>query len=343
MKFSLVTYALGFTAAAILMAGCSSSGGSSFGTPSGMTPSGFYSPRTISINGLLITAAHPNLRMRSHVGPVAPDKHHEKKGLYQYVSDFYNSELVEFDYPKGDSSIGEISGVADAQGECGNALYGAAKRDFWVVASGVDEIEEFAAGGTGPIKTLSESAGEPAGCAMDPSTGNLAVSLLGTGDVVIFTDHAGTGTVVADGMDSTYYDGYDNKGDLFVDGITESDTYGVVEMASGSSSFSPVTLSNAIEFPGGIQWDGKYVTLNDQEGHAIYGYTCSGMRCTLKRTVSLSGSSDCAGTWIGNGDVFCADGGNEAVEVFKYPAGGSPIATLTGPTDLPIGIIQVSK
>jgi hypothetical protein len=160
---------------------------------------------------------------------------------------------VEFDYPKGDSSIGEISGVADAQGECGNALYGAAKRDFWVVASGVDEIEEFAVGGTGPIKTLSESAGEPAGCAMDPSTGNLAVSLLGAGDVVIFTDHAGTGTVVADGMDSTYYDGYDNKGDLFVDGITESDTYGVVEMASGSSSFSPVTLSNAIEFPGGIQ------------------------------------------------------------------------------------------
>jgi hypothetical protein len=61
------------------------------------------------------------------------------------------------------------------------------------------------------------------------------------------------------------------------------------------------------------------------------------------RTVSLSGSSDCAGTWIGKGDVFCADGGNEAVEVFKYPAGGSPIATLTGPTDLPIGIIQVSK
>jgi hypothetical protein len=211
---------------------------------------------------------------------------HEKKGLYQYVSDFYNSELVEFDYPKGDSSIGEISGVADAQGECGNALYGAAKRDFWVVASGVDEIEEFAVGGTGPIKTLSESAGEPAGCAMDPSTGNLAVSLLGAGDVVIFTDHAGTGTVVADGMDSTYYDGYDNKGDLFVDGITESDTYGVVEMASGSSSFSPVTLSNAIEFPGGIQWDGKYVTLNDQEGHAIYGYTCSGMRCTLGRSRS---------------------------------------------------------
>jgi hypothetical protein len=250
---------------------------------------------------------------------------------------------VEFDYPKGDSSIGEISGVADAQGECGNALYGAAKRDFWVVASGVDEIEEFAVGGTGPIKTLSESAGEPAGCAMDPSTGNLAVSLLGAGDVVIFTDHAGTGTVVADGMDSTYYDGYDNKGDLFVDGITESDTYGVVEMASGSSSFKAVTLNNSIEFPGEMQWDGKYVTLNDQEAHGIYQYTCSDDSCTSNNTVELDGTSDCVQTWISGKYVYCPDFPNEVADVFAYPAGGSAIATLTGSYDGPIGSVAIAK
>jgi hypothetical protein len=272
---------------------------------------------------------------------VTPDKHREKKGLYQYVSSFYNSELVEFDYPKGDTSIGEIS-ADEPQGECGDVLYGAAKRDFWVVNSGSDDIDEFAVGGIGPIKILSESTGEAAGCAMDPSSGNLAVTVLGTGDIVIFTDASRTGTVVADGMDSTYFIAYDPKGDLFVDGITESDTYGVVEMASGSPSFKPVTLSNTIEFPGGMQWDGKYVTLNDQEAHVIYGYTCSGTSCTLKRTVKLSGSSDCVQTWIGKGDVFCPDGDNGAVEVYKYPAGGSPIATLTGSVG-GIGVVQVSK
>ena len=342
MKFSLVAYALGFTASAALMAGCSSSGGSSFGTPSGVTPSGFHSLQTISINGLLTTAAHPNLRMRSHLGPATPNRHHEKKGLYQYVSDFYDSELLEFDYPKGDSSIGEISVADDPQGECGDALYGAAKRDFWVVNSGNDEIDEFAVDGTGPIKILSESTGEAAGCALDPSSGNLAVTVLGASDIVIFTNASGTGTIVPDGLDSTYFAGYDNKGDLFVDGITESDTYGVVEMASGSSSFKAVTLNNSIEFPGEMQWDGKYVTMDDQEAHVIYGYTCRGTNCTLKRTVSLSGSSDCVQTWIGKGDVFCPDAGNETVNVYKYPAGGSPIATLTG-FDLPIGIIQVRK
>jgi hypothetical protein len=140
MKLRLVTCALGFTASAALMAGCSS-GSSSFGTPSGVTPSGFHSPRTISINGRLITAAHPKLRMRSHVAPVTPDRHHELNGLYQYVSNFYNSDLVEFDYPKGDPLSREIFSD-EPQGECGDALYGVAKRDFWVVASGADEIED---------------------------------------------------------------------------------------------------------------------------------------------------------------------------------------------------------
>jgi hypothetical protein len=88
-----------------------------------------------------------------------------------------------------------------------------------------------------------------------------------------------------------------------------------------------------------VQHDGKYVTIGDQEAHAIDGYTCSGTSCTLERTVSLAGSSDCVQTWIGKGDVFCPDAGNEAVEVYSYPAGGAPIATLTGAGILPIGIV----
>ena len=57
----------------------------------------------------------------------------------------------------------------------------------------------------------------------------------------------------------------------------------------------------------------------------------------------LAGSSDCVQTWIGKGDVFCPDAGNDAVEVYKYPAGGSPIANLNGPLDLPIGVVEVTK
>ena len=169
------------------------------------------------------------------------------------------------------------------------------------------------------------------------------MTILGTGDVVIFTGAKGTGTTVADGLSSSYFVTYDAGGNLYVDGITESDTYGVVEMASGSSSFKAVTLPNTIAFPGEMQWDGKYVTLNDQSGHAIYQYSVASDVATLKGTVALNNTSDCVQTWIAGKLVYCPDFGNENMTVFKYPAGGSSIATLSGSFDGPIGSMSIAK
>jgi hypothetical protein len=92
-----------------------------------------------------------------------------------------------------------------------------------------------------------------------------------------------------------------------------------------------------------VQWDGTYLTVTDQEADAMYQYTVSGTTATLKGTVSLSGSVDCAQTWIATGVVFCADAGDYGAEVFKYPAGGSPIAVFTGNFDLPLGAVAAKK
>jgi hypothetical protein len=334
---NLAKYAAGVTVAGALLAGCSS-GGSSALSPSPGTQnavrSGHLQP--LKVGGLLVASAMLPLVKPIHV-PIVPDKNREKKP-YEYISNFYNSTILQFDYPQGDASIGSISGD-EPQGECAQRR----QKAFWVVNSGNDEIEKFAYGGTSPIATLSESAGEAAGCTIDPSTGNLAVTILGAGDVVIFTDASGTGTTVADGLDSSYFPTYDASGDLFVDGITESDTYGVVEMASGSSSFKAVTLPNTISFPGGMQWDGNYVTLNDQEAHEIYQYTIAGDSATLEGTVALNGTSDCVQTWIAKNLVYCPDAGNENATVFAYPAGGSAIATLSGSFDLPIGAVSITN
>ena len=333
----MAKYAAGVTVAGALLAGCSS-GGSSALSPSTGTQnavrSGHLQP--LKVSGLLVASAMLPLVKPIHV-PIVPDKNRKKKP-YEYISNFYNSTILQFDYPQGDASIGSISGD-EPQGECAQRR----QKAFWVVNSGNDEIEKFAYGGTSPIATLSESAGEAAGCTIDPSTGNLAVTILGAGDVVIFTDASGTGTTVADGLASSYFPTYDASGDLFVDGITESDTYGVVEMASGSSSFKAVTLPNTISFPGGMQWDGNYVTLNDQEGHEIYQYTIAGDSATLEGTVPLNGTSDCVQTWIAKNLVYCPDAGNENATVFAYPAGGSAIATLSGSFDLPIGAVSITN
>jgi hypothetical protein len=336
---NLTKYAAGVMVFAALLAGCSGGSSSTLSpSSSGMqnaVRSGHLQP--LRVGGLLVASAMLPLVKPIHV-PTALDKHRKRKPD-EYISNFYSSDVLQFDYPRGDASTGTISGASEYQGECAQNR----KKAFWVVASGADEIEEFAYGGRRPISTLSEAAGEPAACSIDAKSGNLAVTILENGDVVIFTGASGTGTTVADGLASSFFPTYDGSGDLFVDGITKSDTYGVVEMASGSSSFKAVRLPNTIEFPGGMQWDGTYVTLDDQDAHTIYQYTCARDSCSLKGTVALTGSSDCVQTWITKTIVYCPDAANDNATVYKYPAGGSPIATLTGSFDLPIGAVSITN
>jgi hypothetical protein len=338
---SLSKYALGAVAAAGILAGCSNGGQAGGLGASGVTPGmdAGHLTRALMRNGVLITAEHPAPLRQS---PVSPDKKkHHKKKADQYITDFDTSSAFEFDYPKSDASIGSISNLTNAQGECTKN----GKKTFWVTATGSEAIDEFNVGGSSPISTLSVSAeGDPAGCAVDPTTGNLAATIITNGDVVVFADAAGSGTTYSSGLIEAFFATYDKSGNLFVDGFNADDGVGVVELTKGSSAFKTISLSNAVEFPGNIQWDGTYVTVNDQDAHDIFQYTVSGTTGTLKGTVSLGGSSDCDQTWIAKNLVYCPDAGAADGKVYKYPAGGSsPLATLTGGFEEPIGAVSVAK
>jgi hypothetical protein len=312
----LGTLALGLSAAAILMAACSSDGGTAFGMPSATGALGRVAPQT-------------------------PDKHKKKDTFYQYMS--ASNAILEYNYPKSDESIGQIP-LGGGGGECADVLYGAAKRDFWVTVPGSSQYDEFALGGTKPIKTLSESVGLTGDCAMDPATHDLAATILNKGEVVIFARASGSGTAMTTPLLEAYFDGYDKNGNLFVDGFNSSLAFALVELPKGSSTFETISVNNTVAFPGAVQWDGKYLTVGDQESHAIYRYAVSGTTATLKGTVSLTGASDCGQTWIGSGGVvFCPDSGHTQGEVYKYPAGGSPIAILTTNGYGPGGIVEVRK
>jgi hypothetical protein len=179
---------------------------------------------------------------------------------------------------------------------------------------------------------------------MDTS-GDLAVGILdgsGSGDVAIYENATGTPTVYKTPLAEEFFDGYDNKGNLFADGFTRSN-FGLVELPKGSSTFETITTSNTVDFPGSVQWDGTYLTVFDQETNSIYQYTVSGTTATLKGTVKFQGSSDCAQSWIVKGILYCADAGNNDGEVFKYPAGGSIVATFTGDFDFPLGTTAAKK
>jgi hypothetical protein len=337
-RTGLVKYAGAVVALAIL----SACGGSSAVAPSTATLNGTYIGRTLWVNGRPVTAAR--LSPLPRYATILPDRHRKSKN-FEYIINTYGSFATIFDYPKSVQQIGTINNVG-GQG-CTNVLYGYGKKIIWIVA-GSNQIEEFKVPDT-PIKSLSIPDSFPTSCAMDAS-GDLAVGVyvgsasVGGGNVVIFKNGSGSGTVYSTPLDEEFFDGYDNQGNLFADGFTGYRSgFGLVELPKGSTKFRTITTSNSVEFPGSVQWDGTYVTVFDQVANKMYQYTISGTKAMLKGTVSFTGSSDCAQTWIVKGLVYCGDAGNNQGEVFKYPAGGSPMAVLTGNFAEPLGVTAAKK
>jgi hypothetical protein len=310
--------------------------------PSTAALNGTYIGRTLFVNGRPVTAARLNLGPLPRFATILPDRRRHKK--FEYIFNQYETYASIFDYPKSVAQIGSIYG--DGGQGCTNVLYGYGKKIFWNIG-GNTQITEYQVPQR-PIKTLSVVYSFPSSCAMNTS-GDLAVGILyasgaGGGDVVIFKNASGSGTSYTTPLDEEFFDGYDNQGNLFADGFTGDRTgFSLVELAKGSAKFKTIETSNAVQFPGSVQWDGTYVTVVDQLANKLYRYTISGTKAMLKGTVSFSGSGDCAQTWIAKSVVYCGDAGNDDGEVFNYPAGGSPIAVFTGNFDEPLGAVAVEK
>jgi hypothetical protein len=327
-----------YASSLVVLAICVACSGGSAAAPSTGGLNYQYIGKILYVNGRPVTAARLNPMPR--YATMVPDLHASKK--FEYVINTYGSYASIFDYPKSVKEIGQISG--DGGQGCTNVLYGYGKRIFWNVG-GQHQITEYKVPKT-PIKTLSFPFSFPTSCAMN-AAGDLAVGTFyesgqGGGDVLIFKNASGSPTVYTTPLSAEFFDGYDPQGNLFADGFTNS-AFGLVELPKGSSKFERIATSNSVQFPGSVQWDGTYVTVFDQTTNHFYQYTISGTKATLKNTITITGSGDCAQTWIVKGLVYCGDGGNNGGEVFKYPAGGSPVAVFTGNFDSPLGVVAAQK
>jgi hypothetical protein len=327
--------------AAVALATVSACGsGSALAPPAGaLNPT--YMGRTLLVNGRPVTAER--LSPLPRYAELVPDK--SKSKTYEYIFNDYDSFAGIFDYPKGTSMIGQING-AGGQG-CTNVLYGYGKGIIWNPGRINDRIDEYKV----PkklIKTLSLPYTFTSSCAMNTS-GDLAVGILLSnsygpgGQVVIFKNASGSGKVYNTPLAREYFNGYDANGNLFADGLFSSYAWGLVELPKGSSKFVTIKTSNSPKFPGSVQWDGTYLSVFDQETNETYQYSVSGTTATLKNTVQLVGAGGCAQTWLVKGLLYCGDAGNNNGEVFKYPAGGSPLASFTGSFDLPLGVTAAKK
>lgn len=314
-------YALPAWASALMLAGCAGAG--------------------IQPAGGLATAGQPSTRPAARSNErgtqaVHPDRGHSwmlpsaKTDELLYVSDDATNDVFAYSYRKR-TLEGTLTGFDQPEGLCVDK-----HGDVFVTSNYGQDILEYAHGGTTPIATLSDTNEYPVGCSIDPTTGNLAVAnIFGgsqLGNVAIYVGAQGTPTTYADPtIGFLDFDGYDNAGNIFVDGSNSGGSgFEFAELKKGSSSFTSISLDVSIGYPGNIQWDGKHITVGDQISNTIYRIDVAGSEGTSIGSTSLTGAYDVDQYWIRGRTVIGPDADNADVGYWRYPAGGEAKKDITG-------------
>jgi hypothetical protein len=265
----------------------------------------------------------------------------EAKGeelLYADSSGASVHNVYAFSYPAG-KLVGTISepGAAYQQGLCSDA-----KGDVYVTTLSNTyyggAVYEYAHGGTKPVRILDEGGVWPWGCAVDATSGNLAVASINLASQASWVEVYQR----AKGAPANYYDneiinynfvGYDAKGNLFVDGSGPGSSVEFGELRKGSGTLANVDLDKSIDSCGQVQWDGKHITIEDEQAAAIYRLSFSGSTGTVVGTTRLKRWNDGgAQSWIQSNVVLQANG-TSATEIgsWPYPRGGNPGANISTP------------
>ena len=276
---------------------------------------------------------------------MAPDS---KKQDLLYVSN--RGYVSVYTYPGG-KLVGALTGFNAVYGLCADKAGNVFVTDAPGRIFGQDgaEIVEYAHGGTGAINVLDDTGNRPFGCAVDPKTGNLAVTNFcasqgggcsGGGNVAIFRKAKGAPTRYTDGsILQMWFCGYDPQGNLFVDGLIGyqySEGVEVAELKNGSSTFTNILLDRVIYVPGGVQWDGKYLAIGDagaggKFAASIHQVQVTGSTGTVVGTTRLKGAGSVYQFWIQGSNVIAPSPqwAND-VRFYPYPVGGSPTKIITG-------------
>ena len=321
MKISRSTrYTVALTLAGPLLVACSS-GASQFAPSTTMQRPLWSVPAT---------AAHPD-RGRSWMAPDA------KTNDLLYISSYSNGDVYVYSYPHA-RLTGTLTGFSSPAGEC-------VDKSGDVFITSTSGILEYAHGGTTPIATLND-AGLAEGCSVDPKSGNLAVTNYSAtssseGNVAIYKGAKGSPTYYTDSkIYNENFCGYDNAGNLFVDGYPrDSGEVKLSEIPSGKTFFRNIRLNQTITGAGGVQWDGKDLALgNNTEGQGtIYQFAIDGEKGTEVGSTPLNGSGGAVQFWIEKANVIVPEPFTNDVGIWAYPAGGSAKKTITGGFDDPWG------
>ncbi|HEY1656424.1 MAG TPA: hypothetical protein VGF86_15080 [Candidatus Tumulicola sp.] len=260
-----------------------------------------------------------------------------------YITDFENNVVNVYSYPAG-KLVGSIGGFEGPEGACADP-----SGNVWIADQDHFQIHEFAHGVTKPLTTLTLQNQLVDGCSVDPSSGALAVdsycqvsaySCIGNGSVFLYaniTDQPKQYSVL--NAANVYFSGFDSKGNLFVDAFETpgAGPFELAELQKGSSNFESISVDRHIYFPGGVQWDGTYLAVGDQQAgneltSSVHQIAINGRTGTVVSTTKLQGVEDVVQFWIQGSTLVVPNIGLRAADarLYKYPTGGSPTVIASG-------------
>lgn len=246
-----------------------------------------------------------------------------------YVAQADQDIAYVYTYPTGRLVRKITSGISGALGMCTDAA-----GDVYITSTLTPAVVEYAHGAASPLATFYENpgkGGQPNGCSVDPASGNLAVVNAIDDLVGIFNNPEDAGTYYTiSGMSAARFCGYDDKGNLFIDGARTSGGKGflLAELPRGGKSLKKITLDKRIESPGAIAWDGSYLTVAgiNAASSVLYRVKVAGVNAIVVGTTPLGGAKTIAQSVIFDSKVvapYAVSGDyRNRVGVWNYPHGG---------------------
>lgn len=257
-----------------------------------------------------------------------------------YISDLGNFDVRVYAYPSL-KPVGKLTGFDQPQGECADT-----SGNVWIANTEGMQMREYAHGGTTSIAKLDDALGYPAGCAIDPRSGDLAVTNIqnfsGAAAVLVYKHARGTPAVYGNKtLYAYYFAGYDPSGNLYVSGTDSQHIFALGVLPHGARAIALVTLSGGtVYFPGTVAWSGSKLVLGDQRcknsaTSCLYSLAVTGKTARVVGRTRLGGACDVAQAWVGTsrvagGDYASCSRQGSSADLWPYPAGGKPTARATG-------------
>jgi len=239
-----------------------------------------------------------------------------------------------------------ITGFNEPQGLGGDAL-----GDLYVANTGNSDVLVYPNTYKKIKATLTDPGQSPVGVDVTPTgvvgVTNIITTAGGPGSVSFYAKGKTTPcvTVANANWGRVYFGAFDDAGNFYIDGETPSGAVivGVVKGECKAKAITTLTTANTITFPGGVHVSPTdKIAIDDQSGAAIYTYNppVKNALGTPVSTTPITGASDPVTFAFTKtaADVWTADAGLAESLEYKYPAGGSPVKTITGFTQ-PIGVV----